>query len=147
MEELIKAQVEEATGVVDIDIRDEEVSEQDIVWSDVEDERRDEIEVSSSDAVCDDVAMEVDASDITTKAQETSKRGGNEVLEDANGLGQDDLNDTEGIEEDKVVEDEDEDEEVVDKLYEQADCRIIINVSSSVLIQSLEFAPRCSVLE
>jgi hypothetical protein len=147
MEELIKAQVEEATGVVDIDIRDEEVSEQDIVWSDVEDEGRDAIEVSSSDAVCDDVAMEVDASDITTKAQETSKSEGNEVPEDANGLGQDDLNDTEGIEEDKVVEDEDEDEEVVDKLYEQADCRIIINVSSSVLIQSLEFAPRCSVLE
>ncbi|WRT65911.1 uncharacterized protein IL334_002862 [Kwoniella shivajii] len=101
--ELIKGQLEESQNTVEIDITNEDVTEDDVLFSDEEVEDQMELDVGEAN---EDDAMALNGT--------TEKIAENDAEKEA------------------AVEEEEQEEEEKEKVWEEADCRIIVNLDVQI---------------
>ncbi|WVW80377.1 hypothetical protein I302_102358 [Kwoniella bestiolae CBS 10118] len=113
--ELIKNQLEESQNTVEIDISNEDVTEEDVVWSDDD---------ASEDG---DGEMQLDGGVETPVNGDVQVNGNGDIEVNGNGV-------TEQGEEsgEAEVEEEEQVEEEKEKVWEEADCRIIVNLDVQI---------------
>ena len=140
--DLIQGQLDEASGCVEIDLRDRDVTEEDVVWSEdeVDEQTMDHMDVDANDRPGLDNGTGHGSALVNGNAESQQAENGagleggvptprtNGVMANAH----EDQSAAEADAESMLEDDEEEEAEaVVEKSWEEPDCRIIVNVSRS----------------